>query len=82
MYSKEEDQFISCNRFILNQLQANNQLNHSNQQQNINSWRAQASFIRNALNPQKSFHHQFQVSVGTIFSQVFFFFSDLYFFTK
>ena len=30
MYSKE-DQFISYNRFILNQLQANNQLNHNNQ---------------------------------------------------
>ena len=29
MYSNEEDQFISYNRFILNQLQANNQINHN-----------------------------------------------------
>ena len=44
MYSNEEDQFITYNRFILNQLQANNQLNHNNQQQNVDSWKAQASF--------------------------------------
>ena len=43
MYSNEEDQFISYNGFISNQLQANNELNHNNHQQNINSWKAQAS---------------------------------------
>ena len=69
MYRNKEDQFISYNCFILNQLQAHKQLNHNNQQQNINSWRAQASFhpslsIRNVLNPQKSFYHQLQVPVG------------------
>ena len=35
---------ISYNGFILKQLQANNQLNHNNQQENINSWKAQAIF--------------------------------------
>ena len=69
VYRNKEDQFISYNYFILNQLQAHKQLNHNNQQQNINSWRAQASFhpslsIRNVFNPQKSFYHQLQVPIG------------------
>ena len=68
MYSKEEDQFTSYNRFILNQLQANNQLNHNNQQQSINSWRAQASFHPQCSQSSEEFSSPVPSSSGSNFT--------------
>ena len=61
---------ISYNGFILKQLQANNQLNHNNQQENINSWKAQAIFPPQCSQFSEesilNSHLQFQVPEGAI----------------
>ena len=69
MYSNEEDQFISYNRFILKQLQANNQLNNNNQQQKAlsESRLISHSFIQQDPRVRLFFFSLFVVKYSTIY---------------